>query len=145
MKKKLLTVDYLFKKYPNLFRGKDLSMRETAMCWGIECGSGWYGIIDELCAKIQAHCEENGYDDVMFSQCKEKYGTLRVYVNFGSDEIYAYIDVAQEKSSHVCELCGSKRGTLRSDRGWYMTRCKKCWTKYNKDADDRLALINGEK
>ena len=133
--------DYMFEKYPSLFKGKDLPMTQTAMCWGIECGSGWYDILDELCEKIQTHCEENGYDDVMFSQIKEKYGTLRVDVNFGSDEIYDYIDEAQERSSHVCEVCGSKRGKIRTDLGWLSVRCKKCWTKYNKDAEARLALI----
>ena len=132
---------FLFEKYPQLFRDKDSPMTHTAMCWGIEVGDGWYGIIDELCERIQTHCDNNGYDEVRFSQIKEKYGTLRVYVNFGSDEIYDYIDEAQERSSHVCEVCGSKRGKIRTDLGWLSVRCKKCWTKYNKDAEARLALI----
>jgi hypothetical protein len=135
MKKKTMLQEDFFEKYPQLFRGKDLPMTQTAMNWGIECGSGWYDILDELCGKIQAHYEENGYDDVMFSQIKEKYSTLRIYVNYGSDVIYAYIDEAVEKSAHTCELCGSKRGCIRDDHGWVMVRCKKCWTKYNKDAE----------
>ena len=132
---------FLFEKYPQLFRDKDLPMTHTAMCWGIECGSGWYDILDELCEKIQTHCEENGYDDVMFSQIKEKYGTLRVDVNFGSDEIYDYIEEAEEKSSHVCELCGSKRGKLYDDFGWLSVRCKKCKTKQDAYTAERLSKL----
>jgi hypothetical protein len=27
-------------------------MRTTAMCWGLECGDGWYNIIDVLCGLL---------------------------------------------------------------------------------------------
>ena len=111
------------------------------MCWGIEVGDGWYDILDELCERIQTHCDNNGYDEVRFSQIKEKYGTLRVYVNFGSDEIYDYIDEAQERSSHVCELCGSKRGKLYDDFGWLSVRCKKCKTKQDAYTAERLSKL----
>ena len=43
MKKELQ--DKLFEKYPKLYRQKDLDKTQTAMCWGISCGSGWYNII----------------------------------------------------------------------------------------------------
>jgi hypothetical protein len=42
-------------KYPKIFRNRFGSMRETCMCWGFECGDGWYNIIDKLCANIQHH------------------------------------------------------------------------------------------
>ena len=44
----------LYKKYPKIFRQKDLTMKETAMCWGISCGDGWYNIIDTLCSYLQS-------------------------------------------------------------------------------------------
>lgn len=49
--------DKLYAKYPKIFAQKDLSMRHTAMCWGIECGDGWYNIIDQLCRGIQHHVD----------------------------------------------------------------------------------------
>lgn len=49
----------LYKKYPKLFAQKDLSMRHTAMCWGIECGSGWYSIIDKACRLIQWRIDQS--------------------------------------------------------------------------------------
>ena len=51
MKKELQT--QLYEKYPKIFRQKDLSKQETAMCYGIGVGDGWYNIIDTLCGLIQ--------------------------------------------------------------------------------------------
>ncbi|NBP04388.1 MAG: hypothetical protein EBU90_30760 [Proteobacteria bacterium] len=28
-------------------------MTETCMCWGFECGDGWFAILDALCSNIQ--------------------------------------------------------------------------------------------
>jgi hypothetical protein len=39
-------------KYPLIFRDRNAPMAETAMCWGFECGDGWYNIIDVLCTKM---------------------------------------------------------------------------------------------
>ncbi len=47
----------LCKKYPKIFRDRYADMRTTAMCWGFECGEGWYNIIDKLCANIQSHID----------------------------------------------------------------------------------------
>jgi len=115
---------YLFEKYPSLFSQKDLPMTQTCMCWGFECGDGWFKIIDELCEKIQKRCEEKGYNELKVVQVKEKYGTLRFYLNFGEDEIDKYITEAEEKSAKTCEICG-KKGKLIAE-AWYVVRCKKC-------------------
>jgi hypothetical protein len=45
----------LCKKYPKIFRDRHASMMTTAMCWGFECGEGWYSIINHLCSNIQGH------------------------------------------------------------------------------------------
>jgi hypothetical protein len=39
-------------KYPLIFKDRNENMRHTAMCWGFECGDGWYNIIDILCGKL---------------------------------------------------------------------------------------------
>lgn len=38
--------------YPEIFRDRHADMRTTALCWGFECGDGWYPIIDELCDSL---------------------------------------------------------------------------------------------
>lgn len=53
----------LYEKYPKIFGQKDLPMTQTAMCFGIECGDGWYNIIDNLCAHIQ-HEVDRPHEDI---------------------------------------------------------------------------------
>ena len=47
----------LCEKYPKIFRDRFGDMRTTAMCWGFECGDGWYNILDSLCECIQGHID----------------------------------------------------------------------------------------
>ena len=42
----------LCEKYPLIFKDRNADMRTTAMCWGLECGDGWYNIIDVLCGLL---------------------------------------------------------------------------------------------
>ena len=39
-------------RYPLIFRDRNANMQHTAMCWGFDCGDGWYNIIDVLCGKL---------------------------------------------------------------------------------------------
>jgi len=55
----------LVKKYPKIFADRYGDMRETAMCWGFECGDGWYNIIDLLCSNLQWNTDHNNKDYVI--------------------------------------------------------------------------------
>jgi hypothetical protein len=44
-------------RYPKIFRDRHASMQVTAMCWGFDCGDGWFNIINALCAEIQSHID----------------------------------------------------------------------------------------
>jgi hypothetical protein len=174
----------LCKKYPEIFRNRHGNMQETAMCWGMEHGDGWYGIIDALCASIQGHIDNNRrtiewqkkeleyrelaakgewafiysrYEDkgtkecldenpawiekkkqyylnpsikvnveeeipqVVATQVKEKYGTLRFYYAGGDDMIDGMVSMAEAMSERTCETCGAP-GKLRTG-GWLKTLC----------------------
>lgn len=54
-------------------------------------------------------------------QVKEKFGTLRFYIDRGTDEHYNYIRFAEAMSAVTCETCGAP-GKIRG-RGWYYTAC----------------------
>ena len=56
MKKEL--DEALVAKYPKIFKYRHAPMTHTAMCWGFECGDGWYNIIDALCSNIQHHVDQ---------------------------------------------------------------------------------------
>lgn len=117
----------LCEKYPKIFADRYKPMTETAMCWGIECGDGWYNIIDQLCANIQSHIdweESRGIaiPQVVAEQVKEKFGTLRFYVRGGDEYIDALIAMAESMSGVTCEACG-KPGTTGGS-GWISTMCE---------------------
>ena len=116
----------LCKKYPEIFRDRHGDMRTTAMCWGFECGDGWYHIIDSACSQIENRAYNNRLNGVKFSpvtatQVKEKYGTLRFYYNGGDDYIDGVVSMAETISAKTCETCGAP-GELR-EGGWLRTLC----------------------
>jgi len=109
----------LTEKYPALFAGRSDPPTHSLMCFGCECGDGWYAIIDKACAEISTADPR-----AKLTQVKEKYGTLRMYLVTASDDALDAADRAEEASASVCELCGA-RG-YPSVKGWIMTRCDKC-------------------
>lgn len=46
--------EQLCNKYPLIFKDRNADMRTTAMCWGFDCGDGWYNIIDVLCGLLSS-------------------------------------------------------------------------------------------
>jgi len=121
----------LFEKYPKIFRQKDLPMQETAMCWGIDCGDGWYKIIDLLCKLLQWDIDHNKHPQIEATQVKEKYGGLRFYTNGENEHQSGMISYACHLSEYVCEECGSMEGVTQTE-GWIVTLCPKCMKKYKK-------------
>jgi hypothetical protein len=135
----------LYEKYPKIFAQKDLSPQETCMCWGLP-GDGWYDLIDCLCGVVQnivnnaertnkvvddciAKGEKPPYEKVHIpyveaGQVKEKFGTLRFYIDGGNDVINGAIWMAENMSAYICENCGDS-GKLRG-RGWVKTLCDGC-------------------
>jgi hypothetical protein len=102
-------------------------MQTTAMCWGFECGDGWFDLIDELCWNIQSYIDNNSRSDkvitqVTVDQVKEKFGTLRFYTTGGDRLIDGMIWFAESMSGRICETCG-KPGKERG-RGWIYTACE---------------------
>jgi hypothetical protein len=116
----------LCKKYPEIFRDRHGDMRTTAMCWGFECGDGWYNIIDAACAQIENRAYNNRlnsekFHQVIATQVKEKYGTLRFYYTGGDDYVDGVVSMAEAISASTCEVCGAP-GKLR-EGGWLKTLC----------------------
>jgi hypothetical protein len=117
----------LCEKYPLIFADRNKSVMETCMCWGFEHGDGWYPIIDSLCANIQNHIDwqnrqEEKVPQVVATQVKEKFGTLRFYYNGGDDVIDGMVRMAESWSAVACEECGAP-GTQNS-QGWIKTLCE---------------------
>lgn len=43
---------YLTLKYAPLYRDRYANMQQTAMCWGFECGDGWFNIVNTLSREL---------------------------------------------------------------------------------------------
>lgn len=121
-------------EFPNLFRTRHDPETRTGIAWGFECGDGWYDLIKECSAKIEA--VNNRIEDpklhITAAQVKEKFGGLRFYLNTCEaevgekvwEEIHGAIRVAEEKASKTCEECGEP-GIHARIQGWVSTLCQK--------------------
>lgn len=116
----------LVSKYPELFRDKNSPPTESLMCFGCECGDGWFEIINRACERISSHIKNRKEDtDFRWMQIKEKFGGLRLY-EFGhsSEYIQGVIAMAESMSYCTCEQCG-KPGAPKG-KGWITTLCDEC-------------------
>ena len=124
----------LCEKYPKMLINRNKPMTETCMCWGFECGDGWFQILDSLMGNIQHHIDwnnknfEKGYTQykqvpqVTLDQVKEKFGTLRFYYTGGDDVIDGMVRMAESMSAVTCEECGHPGTT--GGQGWISTLCE---------------------
>ena len=140
----------LFRRYPNFFRkhGKRLVAPEIIADFesrlmddfapfderGIECGDGWFAIVDRLsrvCEDEISMLISNGVVKGCWprvAQIKEKMGGLRFYINGSvSSELRQKIlqaETDEGESFCTCERCG-KPGKLR-EGSWRRTYCDNC-------------------
>ena len=182
----------LIEKYPTLFRDRHRPPTESLMCFGLECDNGWFKILDHLFGYLtnlmetelqvpytpeyQAkHKDDSDYyknhwgakikpPQVILTQVKEKYGTLRVYHHTDMDEIpedvwgklnlneyYARlkrfndkidfaIDYAEYQSEITCEVTG-KDGKLYT-KGWHRVLCDEEAIKKGYDPEDACKSVS---
>jgi len=134
----------LCQTYPKLYANRHGDVMDTLMCWGFECGDGWFTVIDRLSANIQSYIDwkqksrdsilkwnEEHPDDlravpevveqVVVTQVKEKFGGLRFYYEGGDEHISGMVRMAESWAAYTCEECGSP-GKFRHG-GWLRTLC----------------------
>ncbi len=101
--------------------------------FGIECDKGW----EKLYIPLFEVCKQN---NVKVLQCKEKFGTLRFYTAGGPEWVQDLIQIVENYSSKVCELCGAQHNyypewngehqkphkVQTNHTGWHRTLCTKC-------------------
>ncbi len=113
--------EYLRENFPSLYRNYGGDMRRTCMVWGFECGDGWFNLLVWLSKCLDPL-------GIVAAQVKEKFGTLRFYVegvpSEFADHVYDLIDKAEAKSAKTCEKCGQP-GKLRGI-AWVTTLCEEC-------------------
>ncbi len=115
----------IFADFPRLYR-------EPGGRVSFECDNGWFQLIHDLSARIEAKARELGIDPnsedwphVM--GVKEKFGKLRMLVitpKIPLRLINELISEAEAKSATTCEVCGQP-GIMRPGTVWQV-RCDAC-------------------
>ena len=134
----------LQKEFPKILKELGGDPSKTCMSWmhgGIAIGDGWIPLIKQIFSFCQFQHDKNGYPQLIATQIKEKFGTLRFYYEFEdcdsetkkygikfnrtSSMLEGAIHFAEQMSSTICENCGNP-GKKISESGWRTTRCGKC-------------------
>ena len=91
----------------------------------VECSDGWYHLLNSLCGVIENIAKQIPLElqgQIHASQIKQKFGGLRFYLNHNTPAIEGAIDLAEELSNNMCEVCGNYGGH-KNINGWITTLC----------------------
>lgn len=90
-----------------------------------EIPEGWKNLFMQLCRDIkQPLIDANYLNKFMFSQIKEKYGTLRAYCFGAPEAVHNIINKYEHISQYVCQKCGKPARWVTT--GWIASYCDDC-------------------
>lgn len=92
--------------FPKLYRGLAMSPQESSMCWGLECGDGWYPLIRQLSERLTTYQQQCPELDLQITQIKSKFGYLRMHSRGGDTTTREMIAGACEQASLTAEHPG---------------------------------------
>jgi hypothetical protein len=87
---------------------REATLEDVCSC----VGPGWHDIIRRLVMDLEAL----GWDGSVM-QVKEKFGTLRFYIGYGSDAVFDRIDEAEAESGGANIIAYASRYTLGTAAG----------------------------
>lgn len=131
MSKSTPKFEALIAAYPKLFNEGSSIINQR----GIECGDGWYDLVETLCHSLQARIDQAveyskypahaelsaSHPQCTLMQIKEKFGRLTIYADGATPVQRAMIGMAESMSSKLCETCG-KPGKMQRG-GWLYVAC----------------------
>jgi hypothetical protein len=109
----------------------------------IECGDGWYDLLDRLCYAIQSHINyrkktEEPLQNFQWSEIKEKFGGLRAYFYGADSYINGLVAMAESMSYSICEISGEK-GKLRKQKVGENGKPVRAWIRTLSDSEAQKA------
>ena len=81
--------------------------------------------VDEMLAKKTLVKPSMAMKQIIATQVKEKFGTLRFYYSGGDEYIDGMVCMAEALSKRTCEKCGG-RAQSQTKSGWIKTLCASC-------------------
>ena len=135
----------LYEVAPVFYSEKDLDAQETCLCFGFECGDGWFEALLDFSKEVARINEIAMKRHICFvaSQIKQKFGEIRVYWHTKSfpdmcdripdreDAMRLYsmmnnaINTLVVRCRNTCENCGTTNHIITTD-GWIQRLCVKC-------------------
>ncbi len=129
-------INNLTKIYPQCFTADFVEFELN------RCGDGWYPLVFDFVRKLASH---NTYirnkakkewlsvnpdkpfymDWIQISCIKEKFGSLRIYVNNSDSFISGLVVMAETMSNHFCEDCGTNQHLVIC-KPWIRNLCEPC-------------------
>lgn len=99
-----------------------------------EISSEWDSIVENFIRQLEDF-EKILNVRVEVVQIKEKFGELRIYLDYNSSELGpsgvgyldGLVDITTRKASQVCERCGKNPAKLRTAGLWLSTLCSGCY------------------
>jgi hypothetical protein len=79
---------------------------------------GWRPLFAKLIADLEAMDSE-----VKVVQAKQKFGSMRVYIERGTRAMYDLLSAAERSSLTICEECGAEAWVRKNWRGHWRTLC----------------------
>jgi hypothetical protein len=122
-------VKKLRKDFPIFFAKRTAFGREFYT--EISCGDGWEHLVRSVAQRVEEY-NKTSSTPIQAAQIKEKFGTLRLYVDEVPtelmDEVNKLVSDAEIRSQHYCEDCGSQEDvqTCKPNGFWIRTVCGKC-------------------
>ncbi|WP_036310944.1 hypothetical protein [Methylophaga thiooxydans] len=120
----------IYQQCPIIYRGRHQGPDKNLMCFGFDCGSGWYDQIltlsiqiEKLTEKLRDRGVELGYLP-MVTQVKEKYAGPRFYLTVSTEEMGELISKAEEDSLCICEECGAEEKLMTAYGRFLKTCCE---------------------
>lgn len=114
----------LFERFDYLYRGRHLPDTQNLMCYGFQCGDGWFDLIYKLSVQLDAYRQlQPEAAELIVIQVKQKFGALRVYVHPVSPAVQQLIEQASDKSRQTCERSGQPGVMCRDQNDFYQTLC----------------------
>ena len=100
----------LCENYPKMMVNRDKHMTETAMCWGFDCGDGWFNILNQLMGNIQHHIDWK----IQQHESAIKYNEMAALCKAGNFELFEKEYKGIEKEYKDRRLEEIIKGNLRT-------------------------------
>ena len=147
----------LVKKYPflypvNVWTGERVQDYDFSCYRGdkYELPQGWSKLFLLMCKHLLPVIQSTPHaDKFYFTELKEKYGTMRVYTSYTTDEISKILDIYESYSRYICSICGEK--ATKETYGWVSFICdncakeeSRCYSVRHKSCYSADVFVNGE-